>query len=79
MLVVPVDELPEMQRGQGVTLQKYRAGSLSDATIFTREDGLSWQLGSKTRTEPDITPWLGKRGSAGKLPPVGFPRSNKFE
>jgi topoisomerase IV subunit A len=81
MLVFPLAELPELSRGQGVTLQRYRDGGLSDATAFRSADGLSWQLGgesARTRTETDLAPWRAARGAAGRLPPMGFPRSNSF-
>ncbi len=81
MLVFPIAELPELARGQGVTLQRYRDGGLSDAIAFRLSDGLSWALGGesgRTRTETDLTPWRAARGAAGRMPPIGFPRSNKF-
>ena len=81
MLVFPIAELPELARGQGVTLQRYRDGGLSDAIAFRLSDGLSWTLGGesgRTRTETDLTPWRAARGAAGRMPPIGFPRSNKF-
>jgi topoisomerase-4 subunit A len=81
MLVFPLAELPELARGQGVTLQRYRDGGLSDAVAFATSAGLSWALGGETgrvRTETDLTPWRAARGAAGRLPPVGFPRSNCF-
>jgi topoisomerase-4 subunit A len=81
MLVFPIAELPELARGQGVTLQRYRDGGLSDAIAFRLADGLSWVLGGesgRTRTETDLTPWRAARGAAGRMPPIGFPRSNKF-
>ena len=81
MLIFPITELPELARGQGVTLQRYRDGGLSDAIAFRLADGLSWALGGesgRTRTETDLTPWRAARGAAGRMPPIGFPRSNKF-
>jgi topoisomerase-4 subunit A len=81
MLVFPIAELPELARGQGVTLQRYRDGGLSDVIAFRLSDGLSWALGGesgRTRTETDLTPWRAARGAAGRMPPIGFPRSNKF-
>ena len=81
MLVFPLGELPELARGQGVTLQRYRDGGLSDAVAFRLADGLSWPLGGESgrvRTEGDLTPWRAARGAAGRMPPIGFPRSNKF-
>ena len=82
MLIFPIAELPELARGQGVTLQRYRDGGLSDAIAFRLADGLSWALGGesgRTRTETDLTPWRAARGAAGRMPPIGFPRSNKFD
>jgi topoisomerase-4 subunit A len=81
MLVFPIAELPELARGQGVTLQRYRDGGLSDVIAFRLTDGLSWALGGdsgRTRTETDLTPWRAARGAAGRMPPIGFPRSNRF-
>ena len=78
LLVFMADEIPLMSRGRGVMLQKYRDGSVGDIKAFNLADGLSWKTGERTRTEQDLTPWLGKRGSVGRLPPTGFPRSNKF-
>jgi topoisomerase-4 subunit A len=78
LLLFPVSQIPPMKKGQGVTLQKYKDGGLSDLQVFTLKEGLSWQLGGKIRTETDLKPWLGNRADAGRLPPTGFPRSNKF-
>jgi len=85
LVVFNLEELPLMARGQGVMLQRYRpggdGGGLSDATTFKLEDGLSWQMGGKgdrTRTETDIWQWKVARGAAGRLPPQGFPRDNRF-
>ncbi|GKY88528.1 DNA topoisomerase IV subunit A [Sinisalibacter aestuarii] len=90
LLVFPLAELPEMGRGKGVRLQKYNSargkqgvleldGGLSDVTTFDLAAGLSWAAGGeRTRTEVDMSPWIGKRAGVGKLPPHGFPRDNKF-
>jgi topoisomerase-4 subunit A len=78
LLLFPLDQLPVMARGRGVQLQSFKDGGLSDAKVFTRKDGLSWALGERTRTEFDLNPWRGNRAGAGKLPPNGFPRSNRF-
>jgi topoisomerase-4 subunit A len=78
LLVFPLGQLPEMARGAGVMLQRYKDGGLADAKVFRLADGLSWRLGEKTRVETDLRPWLGERGQAGKLPPNGFPKSGKF-
>jgi topoisomerase IV subunit A len=81
LVVFPLEELPEMTRGQGVTLQKYRDGGLSDAVSFVFAEGLSWAMGGdsgRTRTEADLTLWRVARGAAGRMPPTGFPRDNRF-
>ncbi|MEA3053462.1 MAG: topoisomerase subunit [Sphingomonadales bacterium] len=81
MVVYPLHELPEMGRGQGVQLQRYRDGGLSDATTFAFVQGLSWEMGGesgRTRTETDLNPWRTARGAAGRMPPNGFPRNNRF-
>ncbi|MBB6123216.1 DNA topoisomerase IV subunit A [Sphingobium subterraneum] len=81
LLVFPLAELPEMARGQGVQLQRYRDGGLSDITAFALADGLSWTMGGesgRTRTEADLSPWRAARGAAGRMPPTGFPRNNRF-
>jgi topoisomerase-4 subunit A len=77
--IFALSELPEMNRGRGVVLQKFKDGGLSDAKTFTLADGLSWkQTGGRNRTEHDLKMWLGKRANAGRLAPKGFPRNDKF-
>ena len=79
VLVFGLEELPEMARGKGVRLQRYKDGGLSDATTFERAQGLSWlDPAGRTRTETDLAEWTGKRSSAGRMAPRGFPRDNKF-
>ena len=79
VLVFAIDELPEMGRGKGVRLQKYKDGGLSDATTFALAEGLSWlDPAGRTRTEPDLAEWLGKRAGSGRMAPRGFPRDNRF-
>jgi topoisomerase-4 subunit A len=78
LLVFPLDQVPEMARGAGVILQRYRDGGLRDARVFALAEGLTWRLGDKVRTETGIKDWLGERGQVGKLPPNGFPKSGKF-
>ncbi len=80
LVVYPLAELPELGRGQGVQLQRYRDGGLGDATTFNAAGGLSWAMGGeggRTRTE-DMNPWRTARGAAGRMPPLGFPRDNRF-
>ncbi len=79
LLVFPLSQVPEMARGRGVILQKHKDGGLSDVRVFTLSEGLSWRLGEdRTRTEMKLDDWRGDRAQAGRLPPNGFPRSNKF-
>jgi topoisomerase-4 subunit A len=81
LVVFHLEELPILGRGQGVTLQRYRDGGLADATTFTLAEGLSWAMGGdtgRTRTENDIWQWKVARGAAGRMPPQGFPKSNRF-
>ncbi|MCB1884179.1 MAG: DNA topoisomerase IV subunit A [Geminicoccaceae bacterium] len=79
LLVFSLKDLPVMARGQGVTLQRYKDGGLSDLTTLTLEGGLSWQLqGGRNRQERDLARWRGARGQAGALAPTGFPRDNRF-
>ncbi|WP_299588978.1 DNA topoisomerase IV subunit A [uncultured Tateyamaria sp.] len=79
VLVFLLDELPEMGRGKGVRLQKYKDGGLSDATTFTLAEGLSWRdPAGRTRTETQLAEWRGKRAATGRMAPRGFPRDNKF-
>ena len=78
LILFPLEELPEMGRGRGVTLQKYKDGGLADVRVFTRKDGLTWKLGENTRTETELRDWMGKRAQAGRLPPKGFPKSGRF-
>jgi topoisomerase-4 subunit A len=79
LLVFPLAELPEMAKGKGVRLQKYKDGGLSDAITFALADGLSWKdPAGRTRTETLLTEWQGPRAGAGKMAPRGFPRDNRF-
>jgi topoisomerase-4 subunit A len=80
MLTFPLSELPEMAKGKGVRLQKYKDGGLSDATTFVKAQGLSWKdPAGRTRTEPDLSEWEGARATAGRMAPRGFPRDNRFD
>ena len=82
LVAFPLSELPEMSKGQGVTLQRYKDGGLADAICFKMSEGLSWAMGGdsgRTRTENDMSLWRVARGAAGRLPPQGFPRNNKFD
>jgi topoisomerase-4 subunit A len=82
LVVFPLSEIPEMAKGQGVTLQRYKDGGLADAVCFKMSEGLSWAMGGdsgRMRTENDMSLWRVARGAAGRLPPQGFPRNNRFD
>jgi len=82
LLVFPVEELPEMSRGKGVLLQRYKDGGLSDMRTLKWNDGLQWSMSNgNTRTVPadELAQWRGKRASAGAMAPRGFPKDNRFE
>ncbi|MEL7529583.1 MAG: DNA gyrase subunit A, partial [Pseudomonadota bacterium] len=81
LLVFPLAQVAQMSRGRGVRLQRYRDGKVADVRVFKAEDGLTWTDSSGrsfTRTMDELADWRGDRGNAGRLPPTGFPRSNKF-
>jgi len=78
MIVFALDQIPEMAKGKGVILQRYKDGGLSDLKTFKWDDGLTYKYGSGETLVEDLNPWLGERAQAGRLPPNGFPKSNKF-
>ena len=79
LLVFALDELPEMGRGKGVRLQRYKDGGMADARTFKLADGLSWlDPAGRTRSETDLAEWTAKRAGAGRMAPRGFPRDNRF-
>ncbi|CAM4395773.1 DNA topoisomerase IV subunit A [Palleronia rufa] len=81
LLVFRLDELPEMGRGKGVRLQKFKDGGLSDARVFGLSEGLAWaDPAGRTRSvgSAELAEWVGKRASAGRMAPRGFPRDNRF-
>ena len=79
LLIFPLSELPTMNRGRGIILQRYAKGGLSDITTLKLSEGLSWRSGQQgKRTKSDIKKWIGKRAQAGLVVPKGFSRSNKF-
>ncbi len=81
LLAFPLSEMPEMPRGKGVRIQRYKEGGLADIKTFAAATGLTWQDSSGrtfTLKGDDLAEWLGHRAEAGRLPPKGFPRSNRF-
>jgi len=81
LVIFPLEQLPEMTRGKGLRLQKYKDGGLSDLKTFNAADGLTWTDSSgrnHTRTMTELREWLRNRADSGQLAPTGFPRNNKF-
>ncbi len=78
LLIFPLEQVPEMARGAGVILQKYRDGAMEDAMVFRYAEGLACRTGDRTRLFTDLDPWRGERAQAGRIVPNGFPRSGKF-
>ena len=81
MLIFPLEGVPEMARGKGVRLQRFKDGGISDARIFALKDGLTWKDSAGrnfTVEKRDLKDWIGQRAEAGHLPPKGFPKNNKF-
>jgi topoisomerase IV subunit A len=79
MVIFKRKDLPEMARGKGVRLQKFKDGGLSDARAFRLKDGLTWLDSSgRTWSVSDLKEWIGERAQAGRLPPKGFPKNNRF-
>ena len=81
MVLFPITELPEMGRGRGVRMQRYKDGGLSDVTTFDLAAGMSWTDSAGrnfTLDKKELSDWRGKRADAGRLAPKGFPKTNKF-
>jgi topoisomerase IV subunit A len=81
MLIFPMKQVPEMTRGKGVRLQRYKDGGVSDAKTFKLKEGLTWKdTAGRTWTvaKEDLRDWIANRAEAGRLPPKGFPKSNRF-
>ncbi len=81
MLVFGIDQVPEMARGRGVRLQRYKDGGLSDVVTFNAKQGLMWRDSAGrefSATMKELAEWRGSRADAGRLAPKGFPKSNKF-
>lgn len=81
LLVFPMAQIPEMTRGQGVRLQKYKDGGIADLRVFSAAEGLAWTDSAGRRYErsmSELQEWLGERAQAGRMPPTGFPKNNKF-
>jgi topoisomerase-4 subunit A len=81
LLIFPLEQVPEMTRGKGVRLQRYKDGGVADARVFARADGLSWVDSSGrnfNRSLTELKEWIGERAQAGRIRPDGFPRSNRF-
>ncbi len=81
LLVFPLEQLPEMARGKGVRLQRYKDGGIADIKTFAMADGLTWVDSADrtfTKTRDELAEWLGERAAAGRMAPKGFPRTGRF-
>src|SRR5215475_1730339 len=79
LLLFPLAELPEMPRGKGVRLQRYKDGGLADAKVFRKKDGLAYtDAAGRSFVVTELRDWWGARAQAGRLPPKGFPKSGRF-
>ncbi len=81
LLIFPLADIPQMTRGKGVRLQKYRDGGVRDVKTFTLAEGLAWlDSADRTFTRPakELAEWMGARAGAGRMAPKGFPRSGRF-
>ena len=80
LLIFALDQLPEMTRGRGVVIQRYKEGGLADVKVYTPAQGLVWRSGARSRTftKVELKDWIGKRAQAGRLPPTGSPRTSQF-
>ena len=79
LITYSIEEVPELNKGKGVILQRYKDGTLSDIITFKKEEGISWKMnGGRQRTEKELLTWEGKRGGAGRMVPNGFPRPPIF-
>jgi len=81
LLVFPLSQIPELVRGKGVRLQRYKDGGIADLKTFAMAAGLTWQDSAErtfTRSQAELAEWMGDRASAGRMAPKGFPRTGKF-
>ena len=78
LLIFPLDQVAQMQRGAGVILLKTKDGTISDLRVFALSEGLSWKAGSANRTLSEISTWIGNRGSVGRVVPRGFPKPGEL-
>jgi len=82
LLVFPISQLNQMARGKGTRLQRYKDGGVSDARVFALREGLTWRDSAGrtfTVAKAELKDWIGNRAEAGRLPPKGFPKNNRFE
>ena len=81
LLAFPLEQLPEMTRGKGVRLQRYKDGDLGDVSTFDMSEGLTWQDSAgrtHTRSKDELAEYIGERAQAGRMVPKGFPKNGRF-
>jgi topoisomerase IV subunit A len=77
LLIFPLAEVPELARGRGVILQRYKDGNLVDACVFVWKEGLKDQ-NNRNWAPAELKEWKGARAQAGRIVPRGFAKSGKF-
>ena len=79
LLIFAISEIPKMARGKGVKLQKFKDGGLSDVKSVNLIEGMSWlDPAGRTRIEHNLSEWVGRRATSGRMAPRGFPKNNQF-
>ncbi len=81
LLIFAIDTIPEMSRGKGVRLQKYKDGGIKDVRVFNKADGLTWEdsaARTHNRSLEELAEYVGERAQAGRVAPKGFPKNGKF-
>jgi topoisomerase-4 subunit A len=81
LLIFAIEQIPEMGRGKGVRLQKYKDGGIKDVRVFNKEDGLTWEDSAKrthNRSMEELVEYSGERAQAGRVAPKGFPKNGRF-
>src|SRR5262245_31345098 len=81
LLIFPLEQVPEMGRGRGVRLQRYKDGELSDLKTFKAAEGLTWVDNAGrvfTQSIKELAAWRGNRSDAGRVRPDRFLTNNRF-
>ncbi len=81
MLIFSAKELPNLKKGKGVRLQRYKGETLLDAMIFSQNQKDNVILKKLFAKYEDVRFWTGKRGLVGKTLPKKLlkKKMTKFE